>query len=97
VHTTYFVVSIRPLEYRFEVLIDQLQLGAFTCSGLPKNATCTFNPASVTSDGMNAATALLSIQTSVSTAQSAHASFPGQGSGNPISLATLADRSLLDF
>ena len=44
------------------------QAVAFTCSGLPANATCSFSPASVTPNGSAAATTQMTIATSVEAA-----------------------------
>ncbi|SNT37888.1 Ig-like domain (group 3) [Granulicella rosea] len=40
----------------------------FTCAGLPLETTCTFSPATVTSDGAHAASTTLTLQTNVKTA-----------------------------
>ena len=64
------------------------QAVSFTCSGLPANSTCSFNPASVTLDGTSASTSQLTIATNVK------AAFlrikPLHSPGAPTSLAMLA-------
>jgi uncharacterized repeat protein (TIGR03803 family) len=51
---------------------------SFSCSGLPVEASCNFNPASVTPSGGNAATSTLTITTTASAAAQSAAVFSGR-------------------
>lgn len=70
---------------------------ALSCSGLPKYTICTFDPASVTSDGTHTVTTVLSIQTNVDTARLVRPLFPGQGAANRVALAAMGGGGLLGF
>jgi hypothetical protein len=68
---------------------------ALSCSGLPQYASCTFNPGSLTSDGVHATTSTLTIQTGVKTAVLKQPRLPGKGAGGEITLASLGGGGLL--
>lgn len=58
------------------------QAVSLSCSGAPKNATCSVSPSTVTPNGTSPATATLTVQTGVTTAALARSNSSGRSSGS---------------
>ena len=72
---------------------------SFSCSGLPKDAACSFSPATVTPSGTAAATSTMTIATDVASAALIRYTPPARGSNSSgtTALAFLAGGGLLGF